>query len=178
MSTSRKRLSTFEWAEIARQLRSEFTDKRNALGPVTADVRSEHERALEKASVDISTLFMDDLNALGLTSIKIHQATLDVQRGYYLRIVFGLADGSIAHCPHITLLTPVPAIAPVYRDRVDCLACFRSVAFPPLPETETNTCDFCQIHFLEQKMSTLVHNFGPLMLLFKICSECGEESRT
>ncbi len=161
-----------QWTEIARRVRNAM-DGRSTLDQPDAAEEPEQVAALRAAAEDVRISCTSDLPVLGLTTIEVDQATLDRLRGYYLRTVFGLASGSIVHCPHISIATPVPAVVPVYRDRVDCYNCFCStVPFSLLSRIEEHTCDLCRILHSDEKMRTVVAQFGCLMLITKICSSC------
>lgn len=92
--------------------------------------------------------------------------------GIYLSLVAGIDDGSVECCPHISLESPVAAIADPARNRIACYACGPRHLPPPLDEVEDHTCDVCRGYVPGQTIHPILPQVGPLLLVLGACDDC------
>jgi hypothetical protein len=105
---------------------------------------------------------------------NVPRHVLDQVTGLYLRVMTEVFTGERAHCGHIDLKAPRPAIACVHANWIYCRPCFarRRPGRPPLTEREEHTCDLCGTYRPKQTMHGLYPQVGPVMLIIGICPRC------
>jgi hypothetical protein len=92
--------------------------------------------------------------------------------GHFLRVITGLAAGTVPHCPHISLTAPRPAIVVVFAPSIDCHACYRRRPRPRLSDVEEHTCDLCRGYVPGQTIHCVLPQCGPYMLVAGMCDRC------
>jgi hypothetical protein len=176
MDGQRECRSAADWAAIARKLRESIAGPESAFWSSGSPADAALTDQLKTAANETRARRASDLSGLNLKTLPSTPALLDLLRGQYLRIIFGLSDSSIAHCSHISLLSPTPGVAVLYRNRIDCDNCFASASRPELSTRETHTCDLCGARQANHEMDMVMSQFGPLTLIAKICKTCSQDS--
>jgi hypothetical protein len=165
-----------DWTALAAELEVIFSQHGDELADELAARYPAFADQMQAATADATTRHARTTAAIAATrrtgKVEV-DATVRAQiNGHVLRIVTGLANGSVAHCPHIRINAPAAAIAVVWSGRVDCPACFPDVPTPRLSDVEDRTCDLCGSYVPGQTMHCIMPRCGPLMLSAGICDEC------
>jgi hypothetical protein len=144
----------------AAKLDPALSDQMEAAVRVAADQQERLERTLLAGPGDFRIMQV---------SVEVHDQLL----GHVLRIIAGVSDGSIDHCPHVGPRSPVPAIAPVFSNWMDCYDCCRTSPRRRvrLSDAEENTCDLCRAYDPDG-VHMVTPRFGPLTLLVGLCDTC------
>ena len=106
------------------------------------------------------------------SELRSDRTASDQLYGHFLRVMVGLANGTVPHCPHIRLGAPRPAIMVVFAPSIDCHSCFPLRPRPRLDEREEHTCDLCRSYRPHQTIHHVMPQCGPFMLVAGMCDTC------
>jgi hypothetical protein len=180
--SNRRRLRGKDWEPLSQHIRT-ITGGREAqlrteietiapgfldqLGAASADGRRSYAEFLGGAKADHPS------RAAEVDARQVPQQIVDQITGLYIRVMTEVATGERAHCGHVSLYAPRPAVACVHTNWICCRPCFtRKATRPMLTEREEHTCDLCGTWRPKQTMHALYPQVGPVMLIIGICPTC------
>jgi hypothetical protein len=165
-----RQLGPREWAKLGAAMIEATGDEDEA----RAQVRAAHPGWADQADAaadEAGQLARRPIAGISREDLIADPAAEAALRGQVLRVLAGLAGGSMAGCPHADVATPRPLYAAAWGTRVDCRDCFpRSPVQNPTP-VESRTCDLCgRVQLRTVLLAT--PTVGMITLGLGVCSRC------
>lgn len=93
-------------------------------------------------------------------------------RGQVLRIMAGLAGGSLKGCQHVDIATPTPMFAASWGTYVTCRRCFARAPREEPSAVEAVTCDLCGRRQHHRPVMLATPTVGLLTIGMGVCVDC------